>query len=208
MTPKFKARASSAGKLTTQPRSKKDKEAGLLSKTVQTFAQDWLKERLYGVKKSFSIKYTEKGTTMEDEAIEMAINWLDLPVLTQKNEKHFEDDYFTGTPDIILEDEIIDIKCSYDCFTFPLFENELPEKLYYSQVQTYMHLTGKLKARIVYILCNTPEDIAPWEDKHDYSEVPSKLRYKEFVVNYDPEHVEFLQQQVERIRRYLNTFNI
>lgn len=201
----FKVRASSAGKLTTQPRSKKDKEAGLLSKTVQTFAQDWLKERLYGVKKSFSSKYTEKGTTMEDEAIEMAINWLDLPVLTQKNEKHFEDDYFMGTPDIILDNEVIDIKCSWDCFSFPLFEEELPEKLYYSQVQAYMELVGVGKARVVYVLVNTPEDVAPWEDKHDYNDVDPNLRYKEFSFDYDPDHVEFLQGQVRKVRNYLKT---
>src|SRR5690554_1802931 len=124
----FKARASASGNLTTQPRAKRDIEAGKLSKTVESFAQDWVKEQLYGMRKTFSSKYTEKGIIMEDEAIEMAIKWLKLPILTQKNEEFFEDEFFTGTPDLILDDEVIDIKCSWDLFSFPLFESELPDK--------------------------------------------------------------------------------
>jgi hypothetical protein len=37
----------------------------------------------------------------------------------------------TGTPDVILEDKIIDIKNSVDCFTFPLNEKELKNKAYW-----------------------------------------------------------------------------
>lgn len=201
---KYKQRASSAGNITSQPRAKKDKEAGKLAKGVETIVQDWLKESIYGVKKEFSSKYTDKGNMMEDAAIEMAIKWLDLPLLTTKNEKHFEDEYFTGTPDLILEDEILDIKCSWDCFSFPLFEDELPEKLYDYQLQVYMHLTGKRKARVVYVLMNTPEEIAQWEDKHDYNHVDKKYRIKTFEVAYDEKKIELMQEQVIKIRKYIN----
>lgn len=202
---KFKSRASASGKLTSQPRTKKAKEAGELSKTVQSYCKEWIKEQLYGVKKEFSNKYTDKGNLMEDNAIEMTIGWLGLPLLTEKNEQFFEDDYFTGTPDIILDDEIIDIKCSYDCFTFPLFEDELPNKDYYSQLQVYMHLTGKRKARVVFCLMNTPDGVADWEEKHDYSNVNPELRYKKYAFEYDADHIEFLKSQVDKCRKFINT---
>lgn len=203
---KYKQRASSAGSITSQPRAKKDKEAGKLSKGVETIVQDWLKESIYGVKKDFSSKYTDKGNKMEDSAIEMAIKWLDLPLLTKKNEQHFSDEFFTGTPDLVLEDEIIDIKCSWDCFTFPLWETEV-DKLYYYQLQVYMHLTGKRKSRVVYVLMNTPDAIAPWEDKHDYNAVDKKYRIKTFEVLYDEKEIEFLESQVTKIRKYINQLN-
>lgn len=204
---KFKQRASAAGLIMAQPRSKKDKEAGKLSKTAESYAQDWLKERIYGVKKDFSSKYTDKGNKMEEAAIEMAISWLGLPVLTQKNDEYFENEYFTGTPDLVLEDEIIDVKNSWDCFSFPLFEDELPEKLYFYQMMVYLHLTGRKEGRIIYFLMNTPEEINPWEDKHDYSKVDKKYRMKTFVVEYDQKVIDFLELQVIKVRNYINQLN-
>lgn len=199
----FKLRASAAGKIMTNPRSKSE----LLSKTTISYVHDWLKESIYGVKKDFTSKYTEKGTLLEDEGIDKAITWLDLP-LVLKNETRFEDEYFTGSPDLILEDEIIDIKLPWDAFTFPLFEDELPEKDYFYQVQIYMHLTGKKKARVVYLLLNTPEEIAKWETHHDYSAVPIDKRWKAYPVEYDPVVIADLKTRVGNIREYIKTIKI
>lgn len=200
----YKQRASASGNITSQPRTKKDKEAGNLSKTTESLVQDWLKESIYGIKKEFSSKYTDKGNLLEYEAIEMAIEWLGLDFLTKKNEEYFEDEFFTGTPDLILEDEIIDIKCSWDAFTFPLFENELPEKNYFYQLQVYLHLTGKKKGRVVYVLVNTPEELMRGQPEYDYSETAPEFRIKTFDVDYDPEVIEFLQSQIIKIRTYIN----
>lgn len=199
----FKIRASAGGKIMTNPRSKSE----LISKTTISYVHDWLKESIYGVKKDFTSKYTEKGTLLEDEGIDKAITWLDLP-LVLKNETRFEDEYFTGSPDLILEDEIIDIKLPWDAFTFPLFEDELPEKDYFYQVQIYMHLTGKKKARVVFLLLNTPEEIAKWETHHDYSAVPIDKRWKAYPVEYDPAVIADLQERVGNIREYIKTIKI
>lgn len=196
----FKIRGSSAGSIMTNPRAKKD----LFSKGTLTYVHDWYKERLYGVSKDFSSKYTDKGNQLEDEGIDKAIDWLDLPFIL-KNEEHFEDEHFTGTPDLILEDEVLDIKLSWDAFSFPLFEDELPTKDYMYQLQVYMALTGKRKSRVVYVLLNTPEDIAPWEEKHDYTEIDNKYRIKTFSVDYDEEIIADLRNRVELIREYLQT---
>lgn len=199
----FKIRASASGQIMTNARAKKD----LFSKTTLTFVEDWLKESIYGHRKEFSSKQTEKGIKLEDEAIDKSISWLDLPFIL-KNEKSFEDEYFTGTPDLIMEDEVLDIKCSWDAFTFPLFETELPTKDYFYQMQVYMHLTGKTKGRVVYVLLNTPEELNKYGFNADYSKVDTKYRIKTFDVEYDETVIEDLKGRIEKIREYLLTIKI
>lgn len=182
----------------TKSRSKSDP----LSQTSKTFAKEWMKENIYGYRKEIHSKYLEKGTVLEDIAIDKAIEWLDLPFVI-KNEKSFEDEFFTGTPDLILENEVIDIKCSYDCFTFPLFEEELPTDDYYYQLQVYMHLTGKKKGRVVYVLLNTPEEIAPWEEEKDYDDLDKKYRVKSYEFDFDEKVIEDLKEKVLLTREYL-----
>lgn len=195
----FLARASAANKLLTNPRVKGE----VLSETTKIYLKEWAIEQLYGVHKEIKSKYLDKGNRMEDEAIDKAIQWLDLP-FAMKNEESFEDEFFTGTPDLVLDDMIIDTKCSYDCYTFPLFDSVLPNKDYEIQMQVYMHLTGKRQAKVVYLLLNTPDDIAPWEQKHDYNDKPSNLRIKSFSVDYDPEVIERLKERVLEARKYIN----
>lgn len=194
----FKARASSAGKLMVSPRN----ESEALSETTKTYLQEWLKSEIYGVKKEIYSKKIEKGIMLEDEAIDFVVANLDIP-FTIKNEKSFEDDFFTGTPDIILDDTIIDIKVSWDCFTFPLFDTEIPTKDYFYQLQVYMHITCKRAAKLVYVLLNTPENLTLGM-ADDYSGVDPKYRIKVFDVKYKPEIIEVLKEKVILANEYIN----
>lgn len=194
----FKIRASAAGILMTNPRSKGE----TMAKTVKSFLHDWIKESIYGQRKEISSKYISKGLEFEDMAIDKAIEWLDLP-FALKNKQRFTDDFFTGEPDLILSDTVIDIKNSWDCWTFPLFENEIPTADYFFQVQVYMHLTGKKKASVVYVLLNTPETFNTPEI--DYSNVDVKYRIKSFNFEYQPDIIEELQKRVIFAREYINT---
>lgn len=193
----FRIRASAAGKLMTKPRSKSE----VLSKTTKDYLQQWTKEQIYGVRKSIKSKYLDKGNAVEEDAIKYAaqeLGWL----FAEKNEELFKDDYFVGTPDVILEDRIIDIKSSWDCFTFPLYYNGIPNKDYYYQLQVYMYLTGKRKAQLVYVLMNTPEELT-FEFSHDYSEISSDYRIKIFDVDYDENAIHQLTEQVKESRQYI-----
>ena len=193
----FKIRASASGKLAVNSRSKND----LLSKTTKSYIEEWLAGEIYGVRKQIKSKYLDKGNAVEDAAIDYAsteLGWL----FAIKNEEYFEDEYFCGTPDVMLEDKIIDIKSSWDCFTFPLFANEIPSKDYFYQLQVYMHLTGKHKAQLCYVLMNTPEDIA-YGETEDYTDIDSKYRIKTFDIDYDIEVIEMLQEKVLISREYI-----
>ena len=197
----FKIRASASGKLMTNARSKTE----LLSETTKTYVKEWLIEKIYGFRKEIKSKYLSKGLRMEDTAIDKAIEWLDLP-FALKNETFYEDEFFCGTPDLIVEGVVYDIKCSWDAFTFPLFENEIPNKDYFYQLQVYMHLTGNKSAVLTYVLLNTPEELT-YEEKHDYDNMDKKYRIKTFKIDYSEEVIADLKQRVTNIKEYLKTIS-
>lgn len=188
----FKLRASASGALMTNPRNKTE----LLSETTKTYLKEWAISQVFGYEKEISNKYVERGIESEDKAIDFAIQVLDLPFAI-KNEKSFEDDYFKGTPDLIVNDTVFDIKCSWSAHTFPIFETEIPTIGYFYQLQVYMHLTGLKKACLVYVLLDN-EVIG-----HKY-QVDDKMRIKTFEFEYQPEIIETLKERVENSRNFLN----
>jgi len=191
----FKLRASAAGTLI--PNGK----GSLLSVGGKTYLKEWVISQLYGVEKQIKSKYIDKGVFHEDEAISLTVKMLNIE-FALKNEANFEDEYFTGTPDMILTDSIIDIKNSWDCFTFPYLETEIPNSDYFYQLQVYMHLTGKRKAQLVYVLLDTPA--TQWDAGIIYN-VPDKMRIKTFDVEYDAEVIQLLQRKVIEAREFINT---
>ena len=75
------------------------------------------------------------------------------------NNKFFtgELDLFTGE-DIRHAEETIDIKCSWDLFTFPSFLDK-SDKDYEYQGEVYMDLSGAKKHTVAYCLVNTPANM-------------------------------------------------
>jgi hypothetical protein len=189
--PNFKIRASASGKLATNPRSKNE----LLSETTKSYLKEWATEQIFGIKNEIKSKYLERGLQEEDNAIDFAIQVLDLPMVL-KNEKTFENEYFTGTPDLIIDDTVLDIKCSWSAFSFPFFEEEIPNNDYKCQVNVYMNLLGLKKAKVVYVLLDN-ELI-----NHKY-DIDNSLRVKVFNFEYDEELIKNLEKKVLYSRDYL-----
>lgn len=154
-------RSSSVGYLMTEPQSKADKEAGILSKTAQKYLIEVYISEKYGRKKDIQTKQMKKGIEAEQDSIDLLSMYLKVPF--SKNDKRFTNDFITGFPDIIDNDRIIDIKSSYDLWTFL---GNIPDKLdslYYWQMQSYMWLTNSKSAMITYCLVNTPMSIIEQE---------------------------------------------
>jgi hypothetical protein len=189
----FKCRCSKIGDIMVNGRG------GGLGKTTESFVKQWMKEQLYGYQKFVSTKQMEKGHEVEFDAIKYYDNNLD------KNEESFENDYLTGTPDIIDGDYIKDIKSSWDLWTFPLFEDELPTKDYYWQMQGYMALTGRKSAKVIYVLIETPIHLLNnWTDvDYQYADKERKLRVKEFIVERNDEDIQKIYDRVKEIRKYV-----
>jgi hypothetical protein len=187
----FKIRASAGCKLMTEPRAKSE----TLSETTKSYLKEWAICQMFNVQNEIKSKYTERGIQDEDKAIDLMMTVLDLP-FTIKNEQYFENDYFCGTPDLIVGDTVYDIKCSWSAFTFPYFEKEIPNSDYFYQLQTYMALTGCRKAVLSYVLLDNKQI------GHEYK-IDDKTRIKTFSFEYDPEVIETLQNKVLQSRDYL-----
>ena len=158
-------RCSSLGKLMTEPRSKKDKDAGEFSLTASAYLDEFIALYKYGRSKSFSSKYTTKGTAVEGDGIELYKQVYNAHYVT-KNEDWFNDGTIGGTPDIILKDRVIDIKSSWDISTF--LSNKSVPKDYFYQLLGYCRLLNLKKGELVFCLSNTPESLIQREFVADY----------------------------------------
>jgi hypothetical protein len=215
----FKIRASAASQIMTNARSKKE----TLSKTAQTYCQDWATEQLYGRRKEFSSKYTDKGNIVEQDAADFYAEQRGYSMLII-NTDHYTNSKMMGTPDLILKDKIIDIKSSWSAYTFPLFETE-PPAAYYWQAQVYMHLLGIHNFDLAYLLMDTPRHLIEREcfwhcqkngieyndtiqqqftDKMTFGGIAPELRIKTFNIAYDASKIELLEQRVDECRIYIN----
>ncbi len=127
-----------------------------------------------------------------------------------------QDDFLTGTPDAILSDYLIDVKNSWDCYSFPLFFDAIPNKAYYYQAQGYMALTGLDNYKLIYTLMDTPDELIEREykfssaDNYDlfcqhykYSNIDSKYRIKVFNIERDNEVIESIYKRVIDCRMYI-----
>lgn len=221
----FKIRCSAIGKIMTNSRSKSE----VLSKTTQSYCKQWLKEQLYNKRYEFTSKFTDKGNECEDESIEFAAEMLGLGMLF-KNEEHFTSDHMTGTPDVITKDFILDVKNSWDCFSFPLFETEVPNKDYYWQAQGYMYLTDRKQFKLVYVLSDTPEELIYKEcrsycyrnnidevseelfdefyQKMTYKDTADEFKIKVFEIERNDEDIEKIKARVEECRDYIQKLKI
>lgn len=196
-----------------------------LSDGAKTYCQMWLKEQLYGRKKEFSNKYTEKGIQCEESAINVVAEHMGYGFIL-KNTEQLEDEYMTGMPDLVLAEIIEEIKNSWSCFTFPLFATTIPDSDYPYQAQGYMHLAKKKKAGINYCLIDAPLEIMDAEArkvwykagntgdvdmecydevyaKMTYPDLPMSLRIKRFEFDYDAAIIKAVQDRVKLCREYI-----
>lgn len=216
----FKIRCSAIGNIMTNPRSKTE----LLSETTKTYCKDWLKGQIYNRQKEFSNKFTEKGNIVEDASLDFIAKQLDLGMLI-KNEQHFENEFMRGTPDAILPDYVIDVKNSWDCFTFPLFDNEIENNGYYYQLQGYMALTGLKKAKLIYCITDTPENLIERECKYwclkngyemdidiynqfynkmTFGDIEDRFKIKIFDIEFDENIIKDIEKRVFDCQLYIN----
>jgi len=157
----IKIHCSSLGYLFTEPREKAKKDAGELSASAKEHLYKVYIEQYWGRKRQLSNKQVRKGLIVEPQSIQL-ISLLD-GVLYEKNEESRENEYIIGTPDIVTETQIQDVKSSYDAETFiPMLLDPL-EKMYDYQMQGYLWLFDKDEALVRRCLISTPQEIVEEE---------------------------------------------
>jgi len=222
----------SAHGLLTEPKSKADKDAGLLGETAKTLVKDlWLKNN-YGYRERIMTDEMYKGLICEQDSMALVQSVLGGEFRKRFNQR-IENDYIIGTPDIVLEHEdcIEDVKTSY---TLKTFMNAELTPTYHTQGQCYMWLTGKRNYRLIYCLVPTPSEIILNEQKRlfykfdcneenkDYQEMceqlehnnslilklPIEQRVKVFNFGYNEEHIEKLKVQIDKARIFYNSLKL
>lgn len=196
-----------------------------LSQTAKSYIQEVVLQDKYKIYKEFNSRYTDKGHQTEDEAIQLVGEIMNLGFI-YKNDEKFTNDWIKGTPDVITEDQIIDTKVSWNANTFPFFESELPTKDYYWQMQAYLWLTGRKKAKVIYCLINTPyliledevrrehwkqnligesQEVRDYvEAQHNFDHIPKNERIKVYEIEYNDQAIEQAKEKILIAREYYN----
>lgn len=225
----IKFRCSNVGLLLTEPKLKADKEAGNLSETAKSMIQEkWLYDN-FGYKDDVFTDEMMKGILQEQDAMSLVQDVLGGE-FRKRFKKNISNNYLTGTPDCVLQDVVEDIKCS---FTIKTFINAELSKLYEYQLRGYMALLGLKKARLIYCLVQTPDEIITEQKKrfyfkfgcdeenkdyqkiseqiernHDISMIPKEKRIKVFEIEHNEDKIQILYNKIEKAREYYNNLKL
>ena len=226
-------RASGNGQLMVEPRSKTE----TLSETTKTYLIGVMIDQVYHRRKDIMNKFVQKGLMVEEDAITLLSRV--RKQFYKKNEDHLENDFVKGTPDLFdgetikTATKIIDIKSSFDIFTFFKSKMDAINKDYYWQIQTYLDLTGTTSGELVYCLVDTPDTIVEgqkrrfmWdagikgedEFNHEafemidklskYDDIPMTERIHTKVIERNQDDINRLHDRIIQCREYMNeTFN-
>ena len=217
----MKIRCSAIGKIMTNPKTKGES----LSQTTKTYLQELAVEEIYGIRKEFSSRYTDKGNEVEELSIALCNDVLNLGFI-YKNEEHYSNDWISGTPDVNTDEILLDVKSNWDAFTFfeKVLDDDLKNKDYFYQLQGYLWLTNKTEALLCYCLIDTPLQIVEdeirrehWkaslieensdlrafvESKHTFGHIPKEKRLKTFKIVKDDAIIENIKTRIEECREY------
>jgi len=164
-------RCSELGRFMTDARKK-----GELSETCKSLMLEKYLYNTYRYKELITTDPMRKGIELEAEAIDIWQQYIndgqvrinsagrgyafgfnsvnDQTVQLNDKSYSFKNDFLFGTPDIITNDAVEDIKVSQKLTTF--VTSDLTNG-YWWQLQGYMWLTGKTKARLIYVMMSDPE---------------------------------------------------
>ena len=226
----YKFRCSALGKLMTEPKLKADKEAGNLSQTATEYLNAIYIREVYGRYEDFNSKYTDKGNLVEEDSITLYSKFTDE--LHLKNETTFQNDFIIGTPDLLTETQVIDLKSSWSIWTY--MKADVSTNYLY-QLLGYMWLTCKKFSILAYCLNNTPEYMIqdeirklgwkmPFVDQQNdpefleaeaqirhnmiFDDIPWEDRIKCFQVPYDESFEETIKSKIIKAREYLNELKL
>jgi len=129
-----------------------------------------------------------KGLTYEDLAIELVFNGE-----AKKNQRKFENEWMTGTPDVIHNDTVYDIKNKFS-YSGLCEVNKVPSN-YYHQMQGYMALTNTTKATLLFVYINAPEFLV--DDQAPEYEV------KTFNVYAEENYIDKVKFKVKQLRKLI-----
>jgi hypothetical protein len=170
------------------------KPAGGLSQTAITYLKEWYA----GDNEEIFSKYLNKGNECENEAIQEVGYYFGIFDVA-KNTETFENEYMTGTPDLIADNVVFDTKCSWNHKTFLDSVYNPINADYYAQLQGYMKLTGLSHAELCYVLIEY--------EGQDFSHIERDDKFYSIPVNFDVTFIEKVEKKVIQCREWLEDYN-
>lgn len=211
----YKFRCSSLPDLMTTSRKKDE----VLSETAKSTLDEVFIREVYGREKSDTIanKYMQKGIMCETDSLELVERLTGKKYF--KNLKQLENDFVKGTPDVVTPD-VVDIKTSWDIFTFKSVKEDKARKDYYYQLLGYMYLTGAKESHLMYCLVDTPEllandelyrmsfkipetEVEKYKNNYTFGDIPEIKRVKNYHFEYSESDIELLKTKLLAAREYL-----
>lgn len=185
---------------------------------AKTLLREW-----YAYKKGLDkgrsyIKDVQKGILMEDYTIELVDDVIFGSQGLVKNEEHLSNDFIQGTPDVIGDDFVLDVKSTWDSKTF---FNKLTDKVdidYIWQLKGYCWLTNKSRGILGYGLVNTPTHaclMASFQNKpfeqieYDctYEHIPENERVIAYEIPIETSDSDKIEKGVLMCRDYLTWYD-
>lgn len=214
----------------TESRSKSE----TISETTKSHLLDVYVTNKYGRSTELQSKFISKGLMAEEDSVTLYSRY--SKKFFKKNEEHLSNEFIKGTPDCYIGESInnaeliIDLKTSWDIFTFFRNLGKSINKMYYWQLQGYMWLTGAKKSKLVYCLVDTPEilindekrklmwksgsiddsskeaqeALAELEKQLTYSDIPINERVIEIEIERNDEDLEKLRERIIYCRNYIH----
>lgn len=183
-------RCSSISKIMTEPRGKKERDAGEWSETAKSAMLEQAREQLFNVRKNIDdVDCIKKGKACEDDGVELYNNVFLFDLKKLPADSRRDNGIITGEPDIIAtgSNKGVDIKCSWSLLTFPLTEEMAAKKEYEWQARGYMCLFDVDVWEIAYCMIDTPDDLLkPWHNIEEHRIDPSiPLHHRITIARYE-----------------------
>lgn len=195
-------RASSVGRIMTNPRSKAE---GILSVGAKTYLRELAKQIIFGIDFDIYSKEMQKGIECENDSIALLNSVLGLDL--KKNTERRSNGFITGECDLFDADAKIgyDLKTSWSAKTFPAWEIDCRDSVYEWQCRAYMALWDADEWAVAYALVDTPEHLTGYEplDIHLVSHIPEHMRLTLWKVKRDAEKEAEMFERVTAARDYL-----
>lgn len=195
-------RASSVGKLMTEPKTQKE---GPLSVGARTYIRELAQQEIFGIEFDFSTKEIAKGIEKEPDSIALLNRVRGLALA--KNTERRSNDFVTGECDLFdaARRRGHDLKTSWSAKTFPGWVVDCEDKLYEWQCRTYMWLWDADEWEVNYALVDTPEALIGGYEPlqlHLIGHIPEHMRLTSWVIQRDPEKEDAIRTKVAAAREY------
>lgn len=194
-------RASSVGRLMTEPRTKTE---GILSVGAKSYIRELAQQEIFGADFEVSSKEMQKGIEVEGESIALLNRVRGLSLA--KNVERRNNGFITGECDLFDAPRRRghDLKSSWSTKTFPGWVIDCEDKLYEWQMRAYMLLWDADEWEVNYALVDTPERLIGYEplQMHLVSHIPEHHRLTTWLIKRDAEKEAAILTKVIAAREY------